>query len=57
MIRRSRSGALDAELIAAEARRAERSSNPDAMDLVFQGKAWSNKGLTQRRSRAVWPLW
>jgi len=38
--------ALDAELIAAEARRAERALNPDAMDLVFQGRAWYNKGLT-----------
>jgi len=38
--------ALDAELIAAEARRAERSPNPDVMDLVFQGRAWFNKGLT-----------
>jgi tetratricopeptide (TPR) repeat protein len=38
--------ALDAELIAAEARRAERSANPDALDLVFQGRAWLNKGLT-----------
>jgi TolB-like protein len=38
--------ALDAELIAAEARRAERSLHPDAMDLVFQGRAWFNKGLT-----------
>jgi TolB-like protein len=37
---------LDAELIAAEARRAERSSHPDAMDLVFQGSSWYNKGLT-----------
>ena len=37
---------LDAELIAAEARRAERSPHPDAMDLVFQGRAWFNKGLT-----------
>jgi TolB-like protein/class 3 adenylate cyclase len=37
--------ALDAELIAAEARQAERSVNPDAMDLVFQGRAWRNKGL------------
>ena len=37
---------LDAELIAAEARRAERSIHPDAMDLVFQGRAWFNKGLT-----------
>jgi TolB-like protein len=37
---------LDAELIAAEARRAERSMHPDAMDLVFQGSSWTNKGLT-----------
>jgi TolB-like protein/Tfp pilus assembly protein PilF len=37
---------LDAELIAAEARRAERSLHPDAMDLVFQGRAWFNRGLT-----------
>jgi TolB-like protein len=37
---------LDVELIAAEARRAERSLHPDAMDLVFQGRAWFNKGLT-----------
>jgi TolB-like protein len=37
---------LDAELIAAEARRAERSLHPDAMDLVFQGRSWFNKGLT-----------
>jgi TolB-like protein/Flp pilus assembly protein TadD len=37
---------LDAELITAEARRAERSPHPDAIDLVFQGKAWFNKGLT-----------
>ena len=36
---------LHAELIAAEARRAERSLHPDAMDLVFQGRAWWNKGL------------
>jgi TolB-like protein len=38
--------ALDAELIAAEARRAEHSVDPDAMDLVFQGSSWINKGLT-----------
>jgi TolB-like protein/class 3 adenylate cyclase len=38
--------ALDAELIAAEARRADYAHRPDAMDLVFQGKAWLNKGLT-----------
>src|SRR5581483_12439992 len=37
---------LDAQLVAAEARRAERSANPDCMDLVFQGRAWLNKGLT-----------
>src|SRR5206468_10445770 len=33
---------LDAELIAAEARRAERTPHPDAMDLVFQGFSWYN---------------
>jgi hypothetical protein len=37
---------LDAELITAEARRAERSPHPDAMDLVFQGISWFNKGLS-----------
>jgi TolB-like protein/Flp pilus assembly protein TadD len=37
--------ALKAELITAEARRAEHSLHPDAMDLVFQGKVWINKGL------------
>ena len=37
---------LNAQLIAAEARRAERSLHPDAMDLYFQGMAWWNKGLT-----------
>ena len=38
--------ALDAQLIEEEARRAERSSNPNSMDLYFQGRAWCNKGLT-----------
>ena len=38
--------ALDGELIAAEARRAERSLHPDVMDLIFQGRAWFNKGGT-----------
>ncbi|MGY3032042.1 TolB-like protein/class 3 adenylate cyclase/Tfp pilus assembly protein PilF [Bradyrhizobium sp. USDA 4354] len=37
---------LDVELIDAEARHAERSPHPDAMDLVFQGNSWFNKGLT-----------
>ena len=37
---------LNAELIAAEARRAERSPHPDAMDLYFQGWASLNKGTT-----------
>jgi TolB-like protein/Flp pilus assembly protein TadD len=36
---------LDAQLIDAEARRAERSLHPDALDLVFQGRGWFNKGL------------
>jgi len=37
---------LNTQLIEAEARRAERSLHPDAMDLYFQGIAWFNKGLT-----------
>jgi TolB-like protein len=37
---------LNAELIAAEARRAERSPHPDATDLCFQGAAWVNRGRT-----------
>jgi tetratricopeptide (TPR) repeat protein len=36
---------LNAQLIAAEARRAERSLHPNSMDLYFQGRAWLNKGL------------
>ncbi len=38
--------ALDIQLIAAEARRSERSLHPDAMDLCFQGMACFYKGLT-----------
>ncbi|HLZ03506.1 MAG TPA: adenylate/guanylate cyclase domain-containing protein [Bradyrhizobium sp.] len=38
---------LDAELIAVEAQRAERSSHPDAMDLYFRGIARLHKGLTK----------
>jgi TolB-like protein/Tfp pilus assembly protein PilF len=37
---------LSAQLVAAEARRAERALNPDSMDLYFQGKACANKGIT-----------
>jgi TolB-like protein len=37
---------LNAQLIAVEARRAERSPNPDATDLCFQGAAWLNMGRT-----------
>jgi adenylate cyclase len=39
-------GALNAELVAAEARRAEQAPNPDSIDLYFQGLAWFYKGLT-----------
>ena len=39
-------GALNTELVAAEARRAEKAPNPDSMDLYFQGLACFNKGLT-----------
>ena len=38
--------ALNAQLIAAEARRAERAPNPNSMDLYFQGMAWINRGTT-----------
>ncbi|TYL86974.1 adenylate/guanylate cyclase domain-containing protein [Bradyrhizobium rifense] len=46
---------LGAQLIVAEARRAERTLHPDAMDLYFQGRAWLMKGfspedVTQARS-------
>jgi TolB-like protein/Flp pilus assembly protein TadD len=37
-------GALNSELVAAEARRAERSPRPDSMDLYFQGLAAAAKG-------------
>jgi TolB-like protein/Flp pilus assembly protein TadD len=37
---------LNAQLIEAEARRAERSLHPDAMELYFQGMACFNKGRT-----------
>ncbi|MHC2365528.1 TolB-like protein/class 3 adenylate cyclase [Bradyrhizobium diazoefficiens] len=37
---------LDAQLIAAEARLAQRSPHPDAMDLYFQGIACLHEGLT-----------
>ena len=39
-------GALNAQLVAAEARRAERAPTPNSMDLYFQGLAWLNKGMT-----------
>ena len=35
---------LNVELIANEARRAERTPNPNSMDLYFQGMFWFNKG-------------
>ena len=38
--------ALNAKLVAAEARRAEQAPNPDSVDLYFQGLAWLNKGET-----------
>jgi TolB-like protein/class 3 adenylate cyclase/Tfp pilus assembly protein PilF len=38
--------ALDAQLISAEARRAEQATTPDSMDLYFQGLAWLNKSRT-----------
>jgi TolB-like protein len=44
---------LDAELIAAEARRAERSLHPDVMDLYFQGAAYRNKAPTPENLAAA----
>ncbi|MCS3895154.1 TolB-like protein/class 3 adenylate cyclase/Flp pilus assembly protein TadD [Bradyrhizobium japonicum USDA 38] len=39
---------LKGELIAVEARRAQRSTHPDAMDLNFQGQAYIYKGITAK---------
>ena len=41
--------ALNAQLIIAEARRAERAPSPDSMDLYFQGMSAYNRGLTPDR--------
>ena len=40
-------GAFNAQLLAAEAQRAEQAPTPDSMDLYFQGLAWLNKGFTR----------
>ena len=37
---------IGVELVRVEATRSERNQSPDALDLVFQGMAWSFKGLT-----------
>jgi TolB-like protein/class 3 adenylate cyclase len=39
-------GALNTQLVAAEAQRAERTPYPDSMDLYFQGMTCANKGWT-----------
>jgi TolB-like protein/class 3 adenylate cyclase len=39
-------GALNTQLVTAEARRAEQVPTPNSMDLYFQGLAWLNKGFT-----------
>src|ERR1700678_3219393 len=39
-------GALNVELVAAEAQRAEQAGNPDSMDVYFRGMALLNKGVT-----------
>src|ERR1700722_15414606 len=38
--------ALNTQLVAAEARRAEQAPTPDSTDLYFQGMTWLNKGLS-----------
>ena len=54
-------GQLGAELIAAEARRAENAPNPDAFDLHLQGSAWLNRGplaaTWRRRVTSSVALW
>ena len=42
---------LGTELMANEARRAERTPNPDSMDLYFQGMSWFNKGWNAQNMR------
>ena len=37
--------ALKTEIVSAEARRAERTPNPDAIDLLFRGFDWINRGV------------
>jgi TolB-like protein len=39
-------GATNTELVAAEARRAEKAPTPDSTDFCFQGRAWFNRGTT-----------
>ena len=39
-------GMLNAQFVAAEARRAEQAPTPDSVDLCFQGSAWLNRGWT-----------
>jgi tetratricopeptide (TPR) repeat protein len=39
-------GALNSQLVAAEARRAEQAPKPDSMDLYFRGLTWLNKGYS-----------
>ena len=38
-------GALNAQLVVAEARRAEKTPTPDSIHFYFQGLAWFNKGI------------
>ena len=49
---------LNAQLVVAEARRAEQAAKPDSMDLYFQGMAWFNKGMTPDhwRGRAAFSI-
>ena len=45
--------ALNAQLIIAEARRAERALNPNSMDLYFQGVSCYNKGFSPENFRGA----
>jgi hypothetical protein len=53
--------ALNAELVAAEARRSEQVPNPDSMDLYFQGMACFHRALSpdalrqgQKLTKRLW---
>jgi tetratricopeptide (TPR) repeat protein len=47
---------LNVEIVAAEARRAERRPTPDSIDLYFQAAAWLHRGVTRENVARARPL-